>query len=241
MIADRIHDTMQVCANGHVITDLLHTHPEQGLTHCDRCGAATLARCGTCGRELPGAIPVPGLEPVGKLRAPEHCPTCGASFPWTGRRGAPRNLGAFTTLENLLRRLPLAARQLRSRHGDRPAFRVEDVFDLEDLLRALLPLHFDEVRPEVRTPRYSPATRTDFLLVPEGFAVTAKHVTPELGERQLAEQIEEDVAYYQGRGNCQCLVSFVYDPGQRLYEPRRLETAWRRDEADLEVRGLIAS
>ena len=36
------HDVMQVCRNGHVITDLLHTYPERGLSHCDRCGAPIL-------------------------------------------------------------------------------------------------------------------------------------------------------------------------------------------------------
>jgi hypothetical protein len=240
MIANLVRDVMQVCRNGHVITDLLHTFPEHGRTHCDRCGSPTLSRCQTCGHELPGAIPVPGLTPVGAPQPPQQCPTCGATFPWTLRRSPPRNLGAFTTLEDLLRRMPRAVRELRSRHGERPAFRVEDGYDLEDLLRALLPLHFDDVRPECRTPRYAPATRTDFLLVPEGFAVTAKLVTPEVGEPRLTEQLQEDVAYYQGREGCRCLVGFVYDPGQRLYEPRRLEAAWRRDEPELEVRGIVA-
>ena len=56
-------DVMQVCLNGHVITDRLRGRPEHALSRCDRCGAPTLYRCPTCGRELPGARGVPGLEP----------------------------------------------------------------------------------------------------------------------------------------------------------------------------------
>ena len=56
-----MQDVMQVCRNGHVITDLLRTCPERGQTHCDRCGAATIEQCLTCGQSLPGAIAVPGL------------------------------------------------------------------------------------------------------------------------------------------------------------------------------------
>jgi hypothetical protein len=235
-----IRDTMQVCANGHVITDLLHSHPEQARDHCDRCGAATLERCRTCGRELPGAIPVPGLEPVGLRQPPQHCPTCGASFPWTHQRLGPRYPDSFAILEGLLRRLPRVARQLRWRFGDRPAFRVQDEHDLEDLLRALLPLHFEDVRPQCRTPRYDPGTRTDFLLVPEGFAVTAKFVTAGLTERELTAQLDEDIVWYEKLPGCRCLVGFVYDPEQRLYEPQRLETAWRRQEAEPEVHALVA-
>src|SRR5437763_1122691 len=145
MIADRDHDVMQVCVNGHVITDLLYSQPDTGRTHCDRCGAATLERCRTCGRELPGAIPVPGLIPVGERRPPQHCPTCGASFPWSARPGRAWQPAPLAVLEGKLRRLPLVARQLRCRHGERPPFRVDDGYDLEDLVRALLPLHFDDV------------------------------------------------------------------------------------------------
>ncbi len=84
-IAESVQDVMQVCRNGHVITDRLHSCPESGLAHCDRCGAATLDHCLTCGRELPGAIAVPGLQPIGVRQPPCYCPTCGVAFPWTAR------------------------------------------------------------------------------------------------------------------------------------------------------------
>ncbi len=54
--SDLFQDVMQVCLNGHVITDLARTYPERRRTACDRCGAATIDRCPTCGTELPGAV-----------------------------------------------------------------------------------------------------------------------------------------------------------------------------------------
>jgi hypothetical protein len=103
-------------------------------------------------------------------------------------------------------------RQLRVRHGDRPSFRVTEDRDLEDLVRALLPIHFDDVRPECRTPSYAAVTRTDFLLAPEQIALTVKHSGPALGGADLAGQFAEDFAYYQGQRVCRTLVCFVYDP-----------------------------
>jgi hypothetical protein len=228
MIPDSGRDVMQVCANGHVITDLLRTHPEQGRSHCDRCGAPTFDRCQTCGCGLPGAIPVPGLTPVGERRPPLCCPACGASFPWS-RTPAPARGEPLAVLEHLLRRLPLTIRQLRSRHGDRPAFCVRDVYDLEDLTRALLPLHFDDIRPECRTPTYALATRTDFFLATDRIALTCKYVTSELREPRLSQELEEDAAYW-GPGRCGCLVVLVHDPERRLYDPCRLEAEWGRQE-----------
>src|SRR5439155_25452025 len=95
----------------------------------------------------------------------------------------------LAALETLLRRLPRVVHELRSRHGERPPFRAADGYDLADLLRALLPLHFDDVRPPSRTPSYAAATRTDFLLVsPPGgraIALTAKWVAADLNAAGL--------------------------------------------------------
>ena len=239
IVTEELQDVMQVCCNGHVVTDLLRTYPEQGRTHCDRCGASTLDHCRTCGQELPGAIPVPGMVPVGQRTPPHFCPRCGAPFPWAkaGRGTPPPN--ALTTVETLLRRLPRSIRQLRSRHGERPAFRVDDVYDLEDLVRALLPLHFDDVRPLLRTPRYATANRTDFQLAPERLVVIVKCVTAAGQEKAIGEQWQEDVANYQEQPEGRRVAMFVYDPLGSLSGPRQLETGWSHKEGDREVRCII--
>src|SRR6266581_1593595 len=82
LIDNQLQDVMRVCRNGHVITDLLHAYPDRGLSHCDRCGASTLDRCTTCGLEIPGAVHVPGLVPVGRSQPPQFCSACGAPFSW---------------------------------------------------------------------------------------------------------------------------------------------------------------
>jgi hypothetical protein len=239
-----IRDLMQVCRNGHVITDLLTTYPESGLPHCDRCGAATLDRCPTCGHPLLGASHVPGLVTLGKRTAPECCSACGALFPWAGRRVSPPPADPVAGLEDFLRRLPRTIRQLRTRHADRPPFRVQDEHDLEDLLRAVLPLQFAEVRSENRTPSYALCTRVDFRLGQEGgelsLALTAKTVSRTSGEKNLADEWREDVAYYQRLRGCHTLIGLVYDPEGTLREPRRLETTWAALGDDLQLRCVIA-
>jgi len=238
------HDVMQVCRNGHVITELLHTYPERGLSHCDRCGAETLQRCPTCGGALPGASLVAGLVPVGHSRPPQCCSVCGAAFPWAERPAAAA-LEPGAVLDGCLRRLPRVVRQLRTRHGSRPPFRVEDVHDLEDVLRAVLPLFFDQVRPESRTPSYAANTRTDFLIVSETpsamTAVSAKYVMAGLGECDLARQWDEDVGYYGRLSRCRLVVGLVYDPQGRLHDPRGLEATWSRRPGPVELRCVISS
>jgi hypothetical protein len=235
-----VRDVMQVCRNGHVITDLLHSYPDRGLFHCDRCGAQTVDRCSTCGEPIPGAIYVPGLPAAGSCPAPNYCSSCGAAFPWTTRpRQAPASPRAH--LETMLRRLPRIAAQLRFRQTDRSPFRIEDDRDLEDLVRALLAMHFDDVRPECRTPSYSTGTRTDLLLFPHGFAVTVKLANPELRETAIARQLQEDALYYSQRKQGGLLVAYVHDPEGLLREPPVLEKAWSSRETEVEVQCIIAA
>jgi hypothetical protein len=241
MITESDRDVMQVCLNGHVITDRLASHPDEGLGCCDRCGAATISRCPTCGRDLPGALPLPGLATIGERQPPEHCPGCGAALPWSEVPAAAHAPGTLAVLEPLLRRLPRAARQLRDRYEGRPSLRVEDEHDLEDLLRAVLHLHFDDVRREGRTPGYDPGTRTDFIVGPEALAVTAKLVTPDVTAESLLGQLREDVAYYQRQPTCGGLVALAYDPEQRLCDRERFEAACRRSGQGFDLRCVVAT
>src|SRR5262249_32937747 len=144
------------------------------------------------------------------------CAFCGAAFPWAGRSRQPLTPAPLAILENLLRRLPRTIRQLRTRHADRPPFRVQDEHDLEDLLRAFLPLHFDAIRPHSRTPSYDDRTRTDFRLGQEGgtlpIALTCKLMARGGAESRLHGQWTEDVAHYERESACQTLVGWVYDP-----------------------------
>ena len=231
-------DVMQVCRSGHVITERLRSRPEQARSHCERCGAATLCCCPTCGLELAGAAEVPGLEPLGSGEPPPFCCGCGAAFPWAKR---PRPAGApAARLEELLRRLPRVARELRSRQGDRPPFRVEDAHDLEDLTRALLAVPFDDVRPQCRTPPYDTGRRTDFLLSPERIVLVVKRVASAHAEAALAGEAREDVAHYAHHPGCDTLLLLFYDPRGLLPDPAAFEAAWTRTEGELNVRGLVA-
>jgi hypothetical protein len=220
--AEEARDGMIVCANGHVVTDRSRANPELQGGHCDRCGAPTLSRCQTCGTELPGAPPVTGLVTVGQRQPPRYCSACGSPFPWA-KKPAPMSGELLPALEKLLRRLPRTIRELKLQAGSRPPFRLDDERDLEYLLRAVLPLCCDEVRLQIRTPSYASFSRTDFLLMPDRFAVTAKLVTAAGGEDALHEQCCIDTAYYAKQAICRLLVIFVLDQQGVLGNPEQLE------------------
>jgi hypothetical protein len=219
-------DLMLICRNGHVITDRLRARPDLRLPRCDVCGADTLDRCPTCAHLFAGAFPVPGFEPVGTRGAPSVCTTCGMTFPWA-QPDEPPSEEPLARLERLLRRLPRLARELGRR--ERAPLVVRDDRDLDDLVRALLSVQFDDVRPQARTPRYDSGNRTMFQLVPESLAVVAHLMRPGMDEIEMARRVAAEVAEFRGRAECEVLVQLVYDPERRLPNPQRLEAASRCD------------
>jgi hypothetical protein len=48
------YDTMQVCENGHIVTDMAVKHPEYRVNRCPKCGAATIMACEKCNVAIPG-------------------------------------------------------------------------------------------------------------------------------------------------------------------------------------------
>jgi hypothetical protein len=240
-----VQDGMLVCRNGHVITDLLRSCPERALSHCDRCGATTLDRCPTCGRPLQGAVVVPGMSTLGTRVAPACCSSCGAPFPWAKATGPLAPADPLETLETFLRRLPQTIRQLRTRYADRPPFRVQDEHDLEDLLRAVLPLSCHAVRSESRTPSYAPGTRVDFRLGQESgsltVALSAKLMHPRTTEDCLQKQWLEDIGYYERARDCEWLMGLVYDAEGLIRRPRDREGVWSQHPAAIRLRVIIAN
>ena len=125
-----------------------------------------------------------------------------------------------TIFENFFK----VARQLLRRHDGRPTLSISDEYDVQDLLHALLRLHFDDVRPEEWTPTYAGgANRMDFLLKDEEIAIEVKMTRRGLKDKDLGDQLIIDIAKYKNHPNCKCLYCFVYDPDGIVRNPRGLE------------------
>ena len=58
----------------------------------------------------------------------------------------------LSMVEHICSRFHLIAQQLRNRHNNRYTLNITDEYDVQDLLHALLKIHFDDVRPEEYTP-----------------------------------------------------------------------------------------
>jgi len=151
--------------------------------------------------------------------------------------GAPRNRQAAETLvRTICERFNIIANTLLHRHKRRSTLKIQDEYDVQDLLGALLKLHFSDVRPEEWTPSYTGnASRMDYLLKPEQIVVETKMTRKGLGQKEVVTELAEDILRYQSHQDCKTLICFVYDPAGRCSHPTALEHDLSKDHSTLRI------
>jgi hypothetical protein len=143
---------------------------------------------------------------------------------------------AATLVRTICDRFPIIVNTLAHRHNARSTITMTDEYDVQDLLGALLKLHFADVRPEEWTPSYAgTASRIDFILKQEQIAVEAKMTRNNLGQKEVVNQLAVDILRYQAHPDTRALVCFVYDPEGRCTNPAALENDLTQKHGNLNV------
>ncbi|QLL16549.1 hypothetical protein H0I86_12120 [Pseudomonas chlororaphis subsp. aurantiaca] len=144
-------------------------------------------------------------------------------------------------VERLLANFHTFAVQLNRRRGGRSGIVVKDEYDVQDVLHALLKLHFKDVRAEEQTPSHAgAAARMDFLLPDEQTVIEVKMTRDGLRDGKLGEELIVDVERYRGHPGCRRLICFVYDPEQRVVNPFGLAADLARASGDMSVEVIFS-
>lgn len=147
----------------------------------------------------------------------------------------------LSLIEKICLRFHAVVRQLQQRHNGRGTLTIEDEYDVQDLLHAILRLHFDDIRAEEWTPSYAGgSSRVDFLLKAEQIVVEVKKSRAAMNPKDIGEQLIVDRARYAGHPDCKTLVCFVYDPDGRIGNPRGIERDLESHTGTLRVRVIVA-
>ena len=143
-------------------------------------------------------------------------------------------------LSKIFEKFHICARQLKRRHAGRPTLEIKDEYDVQDLLNAILRLHFEDVRTEEWTPSYAGGNnRKDFLLKNEEISIEVKMTRDGLKDKELGDQLIIDIAKYKTHPKCKFLYCFVFDPEGYIRNPRGLEHDLTKEHDGLSVKVYI--
>jgi hypothetical protein len=137
---------------------------------------------------------------------------------------AGQQIDAVTAILTVGNRMREVERELKRRHGGRDTISITDEYDVQDLLRALFSVFFEDVRPESWTPTYAGgAARIDFLIPALELAIEIKKARNSMNARSLADELMVDRDRYKEEKRAKHLICLVYDYDGLLAGPRGLE------------------
>jgi hypothetical protein len=143
-------------------------------------------------------------------------------------------------LRELFRRFHLVGRQLRQRREGRATIEIENEYDVQDILHALLHLYADDIRAEEWTPSYAGGSaRMDFLLKKEKIVIEVKKTRKGLQAKEVGDQLIIDTGRYSAHPECRSLFCFVYDPEGRISNPAGLESDLSRKDGTINVEVFV--
>jgi hypothetical protein len=123
-------------------------------------------------------------------------------------------------IENLFTRFHSLTLEINRRHDNRPSLAINDEYDVQDLLRGLLKLHFDDIRDEEYTPSYAGfCARMDLLLEDEQIVIETKMFREGLTQKKIRDELIIDKAHYRVHPKCKRLYCLVYDPEEKTKNP----------------------
>jgi len=180
--------------------------------------------------------PIPSVGPEHRMQEPlpippqfqpsPSMPIGSSSHQETAPQSPQAESDPVECVKTLCSRFHSVARQLRLRGEYRATLSVEDEFDAQDLLHALLRIQFDNIDTDEWTPSYSNgALRTTLLLNDRRLALIVKKTRPGLNTKELTDQLRIDAERYRAHGRCTTLLCFMYDPDGRIGNPRGLEAS----------------
>lgn len=138
-----------------------------------------------------------------------------------------------------LRRLGMGgARPLLRRRHNRAGLRVDDEYDVQDLVEGLLRCLYSDVRHEEPTPSSAgSSSRMDLHLREGSTAVEVKVTATGRGERQIKPELLVDINDYREHPRVEVLVAVIYDLAGTFENPVGFEhdLSGMRDGLDVRV------
>ncbi len=144
-------------------------------------------------------------------------------------------------VEQILLTFEAIVRRLAKRRGERSPFVIDNEYDVQYLLQALLAIHFRDVRAEEGVPSHIGAnSRIDFFLGEEQIAIEVKATRDGLDDHQLGNQLLEDVARYKKHTDVKTLYFFIWDPAHHIRNAAGIRNDVKRDAGDRAIHVIFS-
>lgn len=101
---------------------------------------------------------------------------------------------------------------IKRRYNGRVTLEINDEYDLQDSLLAILKLFIEDIRKEDYVPSYGGGnSRVDFFIPDLKTAIETKMTNKHLKDKEIGDQLLIDIGRYRGNPEIKKVIFFIYD------------------------------
>jgi hypothetical protein len=131
---------------------------------------------------------------------------------------------ALLRIRRVLSRFNLFVDQLKRTRKDKTPYEVQDEYDIQNLLHAIFRIYFNDIRKEDVAPICAgSSSRIDLILKREKILIEIKKTNAKNREKELGNQLIEDIARYKDYPFAETLICFIFDPQHWIENPDGLK------------------
>ena len=145
-----------------------------------------------------------------------------------------KGLDKPSLLIQMLDYFPVLARSMSTRGHGRPAYVIENEYDVQDLLYVAVRAVFDDARTEDWTPKHAGASKRIDIVVPSAETVIETKMVRDVSHgRCIGDELKVDIESYHAHPSCKRLLALVYDPRSHIVDPSSIT----KDLSGMRVKG----
>jgi response regulator RpfG family c-di-GMP phosphodiesterase len=130
----------------------------------------------------------------------------------------------FATVEAVIDKFADTIPILQVRGHGKPAFKINDEYDVQDLLHFLYkPYLSDVIVEEYTLKRAGKTKRLDLVFKGLQTVIETKIVRTKAHASKIPDELDIDIRGYVSHPSCRHLFCFVYDPDRHIKDPRNVE------------------
>lgn len=131
---------------------------------------------------------------------------------------------------------------IKRRYNNRNTIEIQDEYDLQDSLFAILKLFIEDIRKEDYVPSYcGKNSRVDFFIPELKVAIETKMTNNNLKDKEIGEQLLIDIGRYKGNPNIKKVIFFIYDKNAFITNPHGiLKDIEKMSTNELEIKVYIS-
>lgn len=124
-----------------------------------------------------------------------------------------------------LDQFPIVAHHISNRKNGRDSFKIENEYDVQDLLFLNLKSVFNDSKLEEWTIKHGNKSKRIDIVIPQvDIVIEVKCIRDKKHGNDISDELKIDIESYHVHPNCKTLICFIYDPKGHISDPYSITT-----------------